>query len=556
MTRRGRTRPLLARRLLCAALAGAVVGCGNGARHSQIPNETEVPPAAVADLDPAGTAIAGPASRELLPVPVPDVAALSPEAQEQIADGRRAMDAALADRALPAADLAAASGDMAKLYHAYELYQAAEPAYLNAAALAPDDMAWPYLLAHLYRALNRPQESVRYFEAVLARSPDDLPTGVWLATVLLDGGETERAAPHVARVAKLVPGTATALALEGRLAAARGDHEGAVALYLRALELAPGANDLHYPLGLSYRALGDMANAERYMRQRGRVQPPLHDPLLAEIASLATGSAVEVKRGLAAIQAGRLDVAEAHLRKAVALNPANVTAITNLAVVLVRTERVDEAIETLQAAAEVAPGDVLVAFNLGTVLARVGRDQEAVAAYEQALAVDPNFTAAHFNLANALLRLGRRDEAAQHYGRVVALDPGNRAARGQFVQVVGGLERWLEARTALEEAHAAQPDDAAITVDLIRVLSAAPDDAVRDGARALALAQTLVQASPSTESSRALAMALAENARFEEAARLLGPAIEALRQAGQSGTAAELTAERSTYLAGRPLRIR
>ena len=45
-----------------------------------------------------------------------------------------------------------AYGDMGMLFQAGEYYDAAEPAYLNAQALMPQEPRWPYFLAHLYKS--------------------------------------------------------------------------------------------------------------------------------------------------------------------------------------------------------------------------------------------------------------------------------------------------------------------------------------------------------------------------------------------------------------------
>ena len=61
------------------------------------------------------------------------------------------------------------------------------------------------------------------------------------------------------------------------------------------------------------------------------------------------------------------------------------------------------------------------------------------------------------------------------------------AAFGQAMTLVV-LHRWGAARARLEQALEAYPDDAGVPHALARLLAAAPDERVRDGARALAMA--------------------------------------------------------------------
>ena len=67
--------------------------------------------------------------------------------------------------------------------------------------------------------------------------------------------------------------------------------------------------------------------------------------------------------------------------------------------------------------------------NLGTTLASLGRDAEAVDAYVRVLEGDPLHSGARFNLANSLRRLGRLEEAIVGYREVLQEDPEDSDAR-------------------------------------------------------------------------------------------------------------------------------
>src|SRR4029079_10513848 len=77
-----------------------------------------------------------------------------------------------------------------------------------------------------------------------------------------------------------------------------------------------------------------------------------------------------------------------------------------------------------------------------------------------------------------------------------------------------------QARTVLESAFAAQQDNYAIANALARLLATAPDDALRDGARALELARSVFTATRSPEVGQTYAMPLAETGNFTEAVKL------------------------------------
>jgi Flp pilus assembly protein TadD len=80
--------------------------------------------------------------------------------------------------------------------------------------------------------------------------------------------------------------------------------------------------------------------------------------------------------------------------------------------------------------------------------------------------------------------------------------------------------RRSEARKVLEQALAAEPNNAEVINSLARLLATAREASVRDGKRALALSEKLFQATRSLAVGQTYAMALAESGRFAEAATL------------------------------------
>jgi hypothetical protein len=117
------------------------------------------------------------------------------------------------------------------------------------------------------------------------------------------------------------------------------------------------------------------------------------------------------------------------------------------------------------------------------------------------------------------------------------------------------LGDYARARERLERDVQAFPDQPGITHALARLLAAAPDDRVRDGARALALARALEQSQPPTLALvETIAMALAEVGRFDEAVARQRQAIEGARDAGRPDLAARLTANLRLYEQRRPCR--
>src|SRR5581483_6076396 len=151
-------------------------------------------------------------------------------------------------------------------------------------------------------------------------------------------------------------------------------------------------------------------------------------------------------------------------------------------------------------------------------------------------------------------RRGEHEQALHAYDRALDVDPAlSDAALGRALTLVA-MRRYADARDQLEAGMTHFPGQTGFAHALARVLAAAPDDTVRDGRRALALVQALLEKDRSTEVGEALAMALAELRRFDEAAAVQRDLIAAARRARQPGLARALGDNLKLYEARRPAR--
>src|SRR5690606_3998132 len=89
---------------------------------------------------------------------------------------------------------------------------------------------------------------------------------------------------------------------------------------------------------------------------------------------------------------------------------------------------------------------------------------------------------------------------------------------------------------------------------LARLLAASPDAAVRDGARAMALVEELLQSQKTTEIGETLAMALAETGDFDRAASVQRSVLQAVRRGGDQAEAGRLEQNLRRYEQRQPLR--
>jgi tetratricopeptide (TPR) repeat protein len=128
-----------------------------------------------------------------------------------------------------------------------------------------------------------------------------------------------------------------------------------------------------------------------------------------------------------------LALADAFLRRAMALDPNNVEALVGSALVDIhlaagfltddRAARIATAETKAIKALSQAPNRALAHFSFGIACSLTNRNAEAVAEWEHALALDRNLAYAHALIGTAKTALGRADEAEGHIREALRLSP-------------------------------------------------------------------------------------------------------------------------------------
>lgn len=136
--------------------------------------------------------------------------------------------------------------------------------------------------------------------------------------------------------------------------------------------------------------------------------------------------------------------------------------------------------------------------------------------------LQPDYAQAHCKLADTLLGLGRPAEALAHYEKALAID----------------------SRQAEADCH------------LAWLLATCPDDKLRNGPRAVELAERAAELSggKQPEMLDTLAAAKAEVGRFAEAVTAARQALELARQQKRPALVEALPARIALYQAGKPFR--
>jgi tetratricopeptide (TPR) repeat protein len=228
----------------------------------------------------------------------------------------------------------------------------------------------------------------------------------------------------------------------------------------------------------------------------------------------------------------------------------------NLGEVLRQKGEVDEAIAHYQRALEIHPDYAEAHNSLGNALLRKGQVDEALVHLQKALEIHPDRAEDHNNLANVLWQKGQVQEAITHYQKALEIRPSYALAHynlGQMLQQ-GGQVR--EAITHFQKALEIQPDLAPACNSLAWVLATSPDASVRDGARAVELAEAAQRSSRGNNPTftATLAAAYAEARRFPEAIETAKQALQLATAQNRPTLANRLQAQIALYQTGSPYR--
>jgi protein O-mannosyl-transferase len=194
--------------------------------------------------------------------------------------------------------------------------------------------------------------------------------------------------------------------------------------------------------------------------------------------------------------------------------------------------------------------------NLGIVLLAKGRLEEAIPRFEAAVNLRPENAPAHDNLAKAFLQKGQIAEAMLHYRKLLEIQPENVGARNILGTVLVQQGRVSEALELWEETLAIEPENGDAMANIAWVLATSPQESLRNGARAVELAEQALRLSGGKNPLifRTLAAAYAESGRFPEAIENAKRALELANSQGNVGLVTELQNTIVLYQAERPLR--
>ena len=394
------------------------------------------------------------------------------------------------------------------------------------------------------------QSAVAGYRQALSQDPGNTEVRLLLAVALARARQVESAKTELRAVIEAEPDNAEAHFLLGTALMAQGDLDGAGASLQRTLSADPRHVEALATLGTLAEQRDDLVAAEYNYSRAVEIDPdnPQNRFQHAKILGLM----------------GRSDESREELVALLERHPSFGEAILSLGFQFEQAEMTDQALERYVAASELSdqPDVQGMAFvRIVELTARSGRAPTA----DQLPQVLPEYVA----MANSLARMGRYAEAAEAFDTAVGLGPGSRGSGDTTAGAPGtdlegahmgrALSRLYagqdsQARGEIEQSLEAFPRNIALAHLLARLMATSSDATIRDGQRALALAQQVAQAEERIDHVETVAMALAELGRYQEAADLQRRILSEARRVGATPLIPDIEARLRLYESGQPVR--
>ncbi len=264
--------------------------------------------------------------------------------------------------------------------------------------------------------------------------------------------------------------------------------------------------------------------------------PPLPDPLFAAVqfvdynlvpaALRYLQHATELDQRLRSDRFTNIDFADRYLVMATLLNEQDLPA---------------EAIRAYQRARDLNPRDLRIRRNLGDLLRQQNRTAEAIDEWEEARKINPEDLTVPHRLAMTYLQMRQPAKALVHLQALVRAQPRN----PQYRYLIGTAFQYLgyypQAIAAFKDAAKLNPNLLNAENNIAWIRATHPDDALRDGAEAVRLAEAICARTGHRNPNwlDTLSAAYAETGQFDKALEAVDRMMELL-QNSDSPKAAQL----------------
>lgn len=346
------------------------------------------------------------------------------------------------------------------VYEANQLWPEARACFQNAVMLAPSDPLPRLHLAIVQHDAGDTLAALATARELAARFPNFVYGQHILGLTATMAGDLDTAEAAFQRVANLNPNAPEGYIGLAELRLRAQDFEGARQALTIALSNDPSHRTAHHLLGRALNALGETeaGNRELALGLNAPAQRML-DPWTAQLPRHAMGIARQNARGLALLNAGKLDEAAQVYLDALRHHPDDPDLLNNLSIVRQRQGQPAEALALLQQSLAAHPRHHQSWSNLATWFHESNDTAHAVEAMRTAVELAPTDASYRAKLASMLSALRRYQEAREHWIAATTYNPTNGVHFAMLAEVCMELDDRDQAQSALAMAQQLSPND-------------------------------------------------------------------------------------------------
>jgi tetratricopeptide (TPR) repeat protein len=384
------------------------------------------------------------------------------------------------------------------------MYSDNETLWRTTIAKDPDAFLAYNNLGYIFLEKNQMTDAIPLLNKSLELKPDFVEPQNNLGDALMRIGQINEGMSHFQKAAELDPASPASYYNLGNAWLETGHPEKAITQFKKALEIYPGFAKAQNNLGSSFLRLGQTNEAFSCFQKA-----VVDDSYLAEAHD---------NLGNMLLMRGQITDAVKQYRDAFENRPDFQEAFNNLTALFIAQGKPGEAIKCYEQA---------ISFNetadlhndLGNLLVSQHQLDEAIRHYDRAVQLKPESGEFHYNLAVILALRGRLDEAVAQFGRAIELMPDSGRAHYRLALALQSQKNFGAAIAEYEKTLQLDPRHAPAENNLAWLLATCPDASLRDGGKAIKLAQQARQIAGVDQPQLldTLAAAYAEAGRFGEA---------------------------------------
>ncbi len=465
-----------------------------------------------------------------------DISPLKPAEQEAIAQARAKVDALLLHAETDKKLLSSEYGKLGNQYLTHDLFTSADACYNNAIKLAPGHFPWIYYSAYLAQQDGNMQLALTRFKLASELDPEYLPARYRLAQVYLELNLLDEAYTLFNQLLGEAEFKAAAHNGLGQVFLMKQEYSSAAEHFTLALELAPEANSIHYPLALSLRAAGNKQQAKQHLQQYGKRELVINDPLVNALEALKDPASRHFVAAMSAVMKKEYANAITEFKDGLEYEPENAAARTSYARVLYLNKDKEKSREQLNHVIAQKPDKTLALFLLALLNDESNKNKEAAELYRHVIKLDPAHEGAHFFLGNYYLHIKDYSTASKHYETVTRYNEKNITAH--VFNLTASMGSGAPDKALIASAQKITdrvPNMFAIKRIQILLLALSNDADVRNSELARNMAEQMYKLAQLPPNLELLALTNASTGNFDLAVQQMQKAVTAEQQYKKSG---------------------